>query len=151
MNKIGGKLVYDSKEEAAIYVLRNFKRIAVVGCSRQEGKPSHDVPAYLKNAGYTIVPVNPFADEILGEKSYKSLLEIPSSIRIEVVDVFRPGSEALAIAKDTVKIGAKALWLQEGIFSDEAERYASENGIIFIENRCMMKERERLLLEKKLY
>lgn len=97
------------------------------------------------------MPVNPFADEILGEKSYKSLLEIPSSIRIEVVDVFRPGSEALAIAKDTVKIGAKALWLQEGIFSDDAERYASENGIIFIENRCMMKERERLLLEKKLY
>ncbi|MEM4098351.1 MAG: CoA-binding protein [Candidatus Micrarchaeaceae archaeon] len=144
-------MVYDSMEDAALYVLRTFKVVAVVGCSRYEGKPSHDVPAYLKDAGYTIVPVNPFADEILGEKSYKSLLDIPNDIKIEVVDVFRPGSEALAIAKDAVKIGAKALWLQEGIFSDDAERYATENKLIFIENRCMMKERERLLLERKLY
>jgi len=140
---------YDSKEETALYILKNFHTIAVVGCSRTVGKPSHDVPQYLQSAGYKIIPINPYADEILGEKAYKSLDEV-KGLGVEVVDVFRPASEAAEIARQAVNIEAKALWLQEGIISKEAEEYALSKGLIFIENRCMMKEHTRLSIEGKI-
>lgn len=130
-------------DKIALYILKNFHTIAVVGCSREQGKPSHDVPEYLQNNGYRIIPVNPFADYILNEKSYKSLLDINENV--EVVDVFRPAKEALDIAKQAVQIHAKALWLQEGIINDSAEKFANENNILFIMNRCMMKEHVKLL------
>ncbi|MGC8662591.1 MAG: CoA-binding protein [Candidatus Micrarchaeia archaeon] len=129
-------------------ILKNFHVIAVVGCSREVGKPSHDVPAYLQSVGYKIIPINPFASEILGEKAYKNLAEIGASV--DVVDVFRPAREALEIAKQAVEINAKALWLQEGIFSSEAEAYAKEHGLLFVENRCMMKEHYMLVGDGKL-
>ncbi len=119
-------------------ILGSFHVIAVVGCSREEGKPSHDVPKYLKSVGFRIIPVNPFADYILDEKAYKKLSDIPE--KVEVVDVFRPATEALQIAKEAYAIGAKALWLQEGIISEEAESYALSHGMLFVMNRCMMKE-----------
>lgn len=134
---------FGSDDERERFILGNFKVIAVVGCSREEGKPSHDIPKYMQEAGYKIVPVNPNADEILGEKSYPSLLDIP--FKVDVVDIFRPGSEALEIAKEAHSIGAKALWLQEGIFNESAEKYAEDNGILFVMNRCMMKEHVRLI------
>lgn len=140
---------FDSYEETALNILKSFRTIAVVGCSREEGKPSHDVPYYLQAAGYRIIPVNPFAEEILGEKAYKSLADL-KGMNVEVVDVFRPAREALGIAKQAVEIGAKALWLQEGIISEETEAYAKEHGIIFVQNRCMMKEHYRLKEEGKL-
>ncbi|MGC8587248.1 MAG: CoA-binding protein [Candidatus Micrarchaeia archaeon] len=140
---------YDSKEADAIKILKGFHTIAVVGCSRTVGKPSHDVPEYLQNEGYKIIPVNPYAEEILGEKAYKSLEET-KGLGVEVVDVFRPSSEALDIAKQAVDIAAKVLWLQEGIFSTDAESYAVSHGLMFIENRCMMKEHTRLKLEGKI-
>ncbi len=136
------------KDAIALEILKSFHTIAVVGCSREEGKPSHDVPAYLQSVGYRIIPVNPYASEILGEKAYNSLLEIKEPV--DVVDVFRPAREALGIAKQAVEIKAKALWLQEGIFSDEAEAYAKEHGLLFIENRCMMKEHYKFVGEGKL-
>ncbi|MCL5101880.1 MAG: CoA-binding protein [Candidatus Marsarchaeota archaeon] len=131
----------DNVDEIAKDILSRFRLIAVVGCSRNEGKPSHDVPEYLQNAGYRIIPVNPSADSILGEKSYKTLLDIPFSI--EVVDVFRPAPEAPEIARQAVKIKAKALWLQEGIFNEEAKKIAEDNGLLFVMDRCMMKEHYR--------
>ena len=115
----------NNTEEIAEFVLKNFKVIAIVGCSREEGKPSHDVPKYLQMIGYRIIPVNPFADFILGEKCYKSLTDITE--RVDVVDVFRPSNEALEIAKQALQIHAKVLWLQEGIISNEAERFANDN------------------------
>ncbi|MCL5008015.1 MAG: CoA-binding protein [Candidatus Marsarchaeota archaeon] len=119
-------------------ILENSKVIAVVGCSREPGKPSHDIPEYLKSVGYRIIPVNPNAEEILGERSYKDLKSIGE--RVDVVDVFRPSSEALRVTEEAFGIGAKAVWLQLGIVSDEAERFAKSHGMDFVMNRCMMVE-----------
>lgn len=133
----------DSTDSIAEYILRNFRVIAVVGCSRNEGKPSHDVPMYLQQHSYRIIPVNPNADTILGERAYATLAAIKE--RVDVVEVFRPASEALGIAKEALAIGAKALWLQEGIISEEAQRFANEHGMLFIMDRCMMKMHYRLI------
>ncbi|MEM0154398.1 MAG: CoA-binding protein [Methanothrix sp.] len=132
----------DELDKIAYEILSKYHVIAVVGCSRIEGKPSHDVPEYMQSAGYKIIPVNPIADTILGEKSYKSLLDI--TFPVDVVDVFRPSPEAAEIARQAVQIKAKALWLQEGIFNDEAKKIAEDNGLLFIMNRCMMKEHYKL-------
>ena len=128
--------------KSAITEILKFHVIAVVGCSREQGKPSHDVPEYLQEAGYKIIPVNPFADCILGEKAYKKLSEIP--VRVDVVDVFRPSAEALEITKEAYAIGAKAVWLQEGIFNDDAKKFAEEHNMLFVMNRCMMKEHYKI-------
>jgi hypothetical protein len=132
----------DEADKVAYEILSKYHVIAVVGCSRNEGKPSHDVPEYMQSAGYKIIPVNPSADIILGEKAYKSLLDI--KLPVDVVDVFRPSPETVEIAKQAVQIKAKALWLQEGIFNDEAKKIAEDNGLLFIMNRCMMKEHYKL-------
>ena len=132
----------DEADKTAYKILSKYHVIAVVGCSRNEGKPSHDVPEYLQSSGYKIIPVNPSADTILGEKAYKSLLDI--KFPVDVVDVFRPSPETPEIARQAVQIKANALWLQEGIFNDEAKKIAEDNGLLFIMNRCMMKEHYKL-------
>ncbi|MCL4388177.1 CoA-binding protein [Candidatus Marsarchaeota archaeon] len=135
-------VIQDEADKTAYEILSKYHLIAVVGCSRNEGKPSHDVPEYMQSAGYKIIPVNPSADIILGEKAYKSLLDI--KFPVDVVDVFRPSPETPEIARQAVQIKAKALWLQEGIFNDEAKKIAEDNGLLFIMNRCMMKEHYKL-------
>jgi predicted CoA-binding protein len=122
-------------------ILKGSRTIAVVGCSREPGKPSHDVPAYLQSVGYRIIPVNPFADTILGENVYRRLTDIKEPV--DVVDVFRPAPETPAIARDAVEIHAKVLWLQEGIANDEARRIAENGGMLFVMDRCIMKEHAR--------
>ena len=109
--------------------------IAVVGASPDPAKTAHAIPAYLQSQGYRILPVNPSHDEVLGETSYPSLLDIPTAV--DAVDVFRPAGEAPAIARHAVDIGARALWLQVGILSDEAEQIAREGGLLFVEDHCM--------------
>ncbi|MTD58778.1 CoA-binding protein [Amycolatopsis pithecellobii] len=108
--------------------------IAVVGLSRDPGKAAHSVPAVLQAHGFRIIPVHPVADELLGEKVYRSLSEIPEPI--DLVDVFRPAPEAPGIAREAVAIGAKTLWLQQGIVSAEARRIATEAGLDYVEDRC---------------
>ena len=108
--------------------------IAVVGLSRDPSKEAHAVPAQLQAAGFRIIPVNPWADELLGEKVYRSLADIPE--RVDLVDVFRPAEFAPAIAEQAVAIGAKTLWLQQGIVSPEARRIATEAGLVYVEDRC---------------
>jgi predicted CoA-binding protein len=129
-------------EETILYILKNFKIIAVVGCSKDEAKEAHKIPKYLKEVGYKIIPVNPTADFILGEKAYPSLLDVKE--KVDVVDVFRPAREALEIAKQAKQIGVKAIWLQSGIISKETEEFCKNNNILFVENRCMMVEHARL-------
>jgi predicted CoA-binding protein len=124
--------------------LEKSKIIAVVGASRTEGKPAHFVPAYLKSKGYKIIPVNPFADEILGEKAYKSLLDIPPDIKIDVVDVFRPSEEVTKVVEEAIKRGVKIVWLQSGIYNKEAVELAKKNNIEIIWDRCMMETHKRL-------
>ncbi|WP_409184645.1 CoA-binding protein [Amycolatopsis sp. VS8301801F10] len=115
-------------------ILASARTIAVVGLSRDPGKAAHGVPASLQAHGFRIIPVHPSATELLGEKVYRSLEEIPEPV--DLVDVFRPAGEAPDIARSAVAIGAKALWLQQGIVSAEARRIASEGGLEYVEDRC---------------
>ena len=119
-------------------VLSRYNRIAVVGLSRDETKYSYLVSKFMQDAGYKIIPINPFAHELLGEKSYKSLGDV--DIKFDIVDVFRPSEEALEVTRTAVEKGAKVVWLQEGIMSREAEEYARSKGIEFVQNKCIMKE-----------
>lgn len=127
---------------SSVEKILSMRVIAVVGLSKDASKPAHYVAKYMKSAGYKIIPVNPTATEILGEKCYKSLAEIPEPI--DVVNVFRPASEALEIVKQALLKGAKAVWLQEGIASEEAAREARARGMLFVQDKCMMKEHARL-------
>lgn len=122
-------------------VLEDARTIAVVGISSNPDKAAFGVPAGLQAAGYRIVPVNPTADEVLGEPAYASLPQVPDAI--DVVEVFRPAEEAPAIARQAVAIGAKALWLQRGIVSPEAREIAEGAGLAYVEDRCMGVERSR--------
>jgi predicted CoA-binding protein len=120
-------------------ILRDFRTIAVVGLSRDPSKAAHAIPARLQRAGFRIVPVNPSVGDVLGERSYARLADVPEPI--EVVLVFRPSAEAPDIAEQAVAIGAKALWLQQGIASAEARSTAEAAGLLYVEDRCMGVER----------
>ncbi len=128
-------------------MIKTAKILLVVGCSRTEGKPSHDVPKYLLDNNYKIIPVNPNATSIFGERSYKSIDEV--NISADLVLVFRPSEEALDIVKNAYKKGIKMAWLQEGIFSEEAEHFAKDHNMLFVMDKCMMKEHYRLSLSNQ--
>jgi predicted CoA-binding protein len=135
-----------SPEERALRsMLGEAKVVAVVGISSKPWRPSHEVASYLQQHGYRIVPVNPNEQEVLGEQVYASLPDIPKEIHVDVVDVFRRAEHTPEVARDAVAIGARMLWLQEGIVSDEAARIASEGGLEVIMGVCIMKVRERLM------
>lgn len=120
------------------------KTIAVVGASNDESKAANSIPRYMQRHGYRIVPVNPRGGEILGEQSYPSLTEV--DVPVDVVDVFRPSEETPAIARDAVTIGAKVLWLQLGIESEDAAKIAQEGGLRVVMNLCMGATHKRLRL-----
>ncbi|MGZ4150567.1 MAG: CoA-binding protein [Actinomycetota bacterium] len=137
-----------SPEDAELRMLLGDARtIAVVGLSSKERRPSHGVAHYLQEHGYRIVPVNPRETEVLGEPAYPSLEAIPGDLSIDVVDVFRRPEETPEVARQAVAIGAKVLWLQEGIVSDEAYRIADAAGLDVIMGVCIRKVRERLQME----
>lgn len=127
-------------------ILRDYRTIAVVGLSRDPSKAAHAIPARMQRAGFRIIPVNPLVSEVLGEKAYARLADVPFSV--EVVLVFRPSADAPPIAKDAVAIGAKALWLQQGIVSDEARHIAEAAGLLYVEDRCIGVERAVHGIEK---
>ena len=118
------------------------KTIAVVGASADDGKSANIIPSYLQSQGFRILPVNPRGGEILGERVYESLSEI--DVPVDVVDVFRPPDEAPEIAREAVRIGAKVLWLQAGIQSEEAGRIAQEGGLVAVMDLCMGQTHARL-------
>ena len=120
----------------------NLKTIAVVGLSKHPEKPAHFVPKYMKEKGYKIIPVNPTASEILGEKCYKNLLEIPLSI--DIVNIFRPSNEVLPIVRDAITKNVKVIWMQEGIVNNEAAQEALKHGLKVIMDKCIMKEHQKL-------
>jgi predicted CoA-binding protein len=129
-------------------LLGEARVVAVVGLSSKPDRPSFGVAEYLSEHGYRIVPVNPKETSVLGERAYPTLLDIPSDIAVDVVDVFRRAAETPAVARDAVAIGAKVLWLQEGIVNEEAERIASEAGLDVIMGVCIRKTRKRLMGEE---
>jgi uncharacterized protein len=122
-------------------LLRTSRNIAVVGLSAQWHRPSYFAAKYLQEHGYRVIPVNPTYPEILGEKSYKRLADIPE--RVDVVDCFRKSSEIPAIADEAIAIGAKVLWMQLGVENAEARRKAEAAGLEVVENRCMKIEHGR--------
>ncbi|MGZ8581941.1 MAG: CoA-binding protein [Actinomycetota bacterium] len=128
-------------------LLGEARTIAVVGLSSKPGRPSLDVAAYLQERGYRIVPVNPRETEVLGERAYPSLKDIPDDLPIDVVDVFRRAEDTPPIARDAVAIGAKVLWLQAGIVNEEAYRIASEAGLEVIMGVCIRRADQRLQRE----
>ena len=128
-------------------LLGDVRTIAVVGLSSRAGRPSFEVASYLANHGYRIVPVNPNETEVLGERAYRSLLDIPAELAIDVVDVFRRATETPQVAREAVAIGANVLWLQEGIISEEAAAIASAGGMEVIMGVCIKHVRERVMGE----
>jgi uncharacterized protein len=139
--------VVNPEERELRLLLGDARTIAVVGLSSKPNRPSHGVATYLQRHGYRIVPVNPRETEVLGEQAYATLLDIPSNLPIDVVDVFRRAEETPAVARDAVAIGAKVLWLQEGIVSEEAAEIAADGGLEVIMGVCIRHVRERLMGE----
>jgi len=115
-------------------ILRRARTIAVVGASRDPRKAGGSVPVGLQRRGFRIIPINPYADELFGERVYRSLSEVKE--KVDLVDVFRPAADAPAIAKEAAAIGAGALWLQLDIRSDEARRIAEAAGMDYVEDQC---------------
>jgi uncharacterized protein len=127
-------------------ILDGARSVAVVGASRDPHKPAGSVPLRLKRRGFAIVPINPSADELFGERAYPSLEAMPA--QVDIVQVFRPSEEAAEIATQAVAKGARALWLQLGIRSSEARRIAEAGGIDFVEDHCMGDESDRYGVQK---
>lgn len=133
----------DSNSDDEIKKFYTLKNIAVVGMSKNEDKAAHYVPKYLIDHGYNVIPVNPTATEILGRKSYPTVSSIPD--KIDIVDIFRRSEDVPSVVQDAInKDGIKVIWMQEGIYSKEAEELAKEKSISTVYNRCMMAEHRRL-------
>ncbi|MEL9999284.1 MAG: CoA-binding protein [Thermoplasmata archaeon] len=129
-------------------ILKNYKKVAVIGASKDRTKPSRSVMRYLMRHGYICYPVNPTADFIGGLKSYKTILEIPDSI--DIADIFLPSEKVIDVIDDVVKKGVKVVWMQEGIINEEAAKIAKSHGIEVIMDKCMMKEHVKLRKEGKI-
>jgi predicted CoA-binding protein len=135
-------------------ILTKYKTVAVVGLSRDPEKPSYAVPEYLKNHGFRIIPINPSVDVIMGEKSYKNLLDVPLEIqkRIEIVEIFRPSQDVLHIVEQAIQLREslgipQVIWMQLGIVNDEAAQEARNIGITVVMDHCMMIEHKRVFGE----
>jgi len=133
------------KDEEIKDTLRHFKTVAVIGISPKEDRPSYIVASYLKSKGYQIIPVRPDGEEILGEKVYHSLSEIPKKIGVDVVDIFRRSEDVPPIVEEAIQRGAKVVWMQEGVIHKEAGIRAEKAGLKVVMDRCMKKEHQRLM------
>ncbi|HRK62339.1 MAG TPA: CoA-binding protein [Candidatus Omnitrophota bacterium] len=123
-------------------ILKNYKRVAVVGLSDKQDRPSYHVAEYLQNHGYTVIPVNPMIQEWKGIKSYSDLRSIPGGV--EIVDIFRKPTDVPKIVDEAIYVGAKVIWMQEGIVHNESADRARAAGLKVVMNKCMLKE-HRLL------
>lgn len=128
-------------------LLRTYDTITVVGASRDPDKAAHAIPAQMQSRGWRIIPVNPYAHELFGEKAYPTVAEVPEPLGL--VDIFRPSQDAAEIVRQAIAAGATAVWLQLGIVSAEARALAEQAGIAYVENRCLAVERARYALEAK--
>jgi predicted CoA-binding protein len=131
-----------SLNEEIVEIIKTSKTIAVVGISRNPEKAAHGVPKYLQSQGYKIVPINPKAKKILGEKAYPSLLDIP--FEVDIIDVFRPSEETPAVVEIAVKIKPKLIWLQLGISNEKAKEIAEKQNIHFVMNKCLKVEHMKI-------
>lgn len=128
-------------------LLRSSHTIAVVGLSNKRYRPSYGVTEYMQNAGYRIIPVNPFEKEILGEKAYPELASVPE--RIDIVDIFRRSEFVPEIVETAIRIGARAIWMQEGVVHEKAAAKARAAGLEVVMDRCILKEHRRMLVSPR--
>ena len=128
-------------------LLQKSKKIAIVGISRKEDRDSFKVAKHLKEHGYQIVPVNPAYEEVLGEKCYKSLSDIP--FEVDIVDIFRRPDAIPPIVDEAIKIGAKAVWMQLGLAHNESAKKARDAGLQVVQSKCIKIEHSKLLKESE--
>ncbi|HKM82420.1 MAG TPA: CoA-binding protein [Candidatus Acidoferrum sp.] len=122
-------------------LLHASKTIAVVGLSANPARPSHEVAAYLQRVGYRIIPVNPNEKEVLGEKAYARLEDVPE--KVDIVDIFRRAEEAAPVVESAIGIGAKVVWMQLGVKDGVAAEKARGRGLVVIEDACLLVEHKR--------
>ena len=127
-------------------ILESATTVAVVGASRDPAKEAGSVPGIMQEHGFRVIPVNPYADELLGERVYRSLRDIPEPV--DIVDVFRPSAEAADVARQAASIGAGAVWLQQDIVSAEARRIAEDSGMDYVEDLCIAVARALYQVDK---
>ena len=131
------------RTDAELREILELETIAVVGCSTTPGKAAHDIPKYLLDRTYDVIPVNPFADEIFGREAYDSLAEVPEGV--DIVDVFRPSEEVAGIVDATLeREDVRVIWTQLGIRDDEATQRAEGAGRLVVEDKCIKVEHQRL-------
>jgi len=123
-------------------ILKSTQTIAVVGLSRNPMRPSNGVAEYLKRAGYRIIPVNPNESEVLGEKCYARLEDVPE--KIDMVDIFRRSECVPEIVESAIRVGARSVWMQEGVIHEAAAQRAREAGLQVVMDRCTLKEHRKL-------
>jgi uncharacterized protein len=119
-------------------ILDECRVIAVVGLSSDSSRPSHGVARFMQQRGYRIIPVNPNESQVLGEKSYPTLTDIPE--RFDLVDIFRRSEQAGSHVEEAIRLGAKAVWMQEGVIDEAAAERALKAGMMVVMDRCLMKE-----------
>jgi len=127
--------------EAISKILEDCRTIAVVGLSSNPGRASNGVAGYMRKQGYRVIPVNPNEDQVFGEKSYAKLADVP--LKIDLVDIFRRSEEAGHAVDEAIEVGAKAVWLQEGVIDDRAAQRALAAGLLVVMDRCWLKEYAR--------
>ena len=128
-------------------ILEKFRNVAVVGLSENPEKPSYGIAKYLAEHGYNIIPVNPTVPEILGRQSYPDLISVPE--KVEVVEIFRRPETVVPIVEEAIEVGAKVVWMQEGIVNEEAAARAREAGLLVVMDKCMFKEHQRITEENQ--
>jgi uncharacterized protein len=124
-------------------MLSATKTIAVVGLSSKRYRASFGVSQYMQRAGYRIIPVNPNEKEVLGERAYASLEEIPRDIKIDMVDIFRRSEEVAPVVESAIRIGARSIWMQEGVIDETAAARARKAGLDVVMDLCILKEHQR--------
>ena len=132
-----------TQPEAIRSLLQQARTIAVVGISARHDRPSHEVAHYLQRAGYTIIPVNPAYEEVLGQKCYPNLHEVP--VKIDLVDVFRKPAEVMAVVDEAIAVGVGSVWLQLGVIAPDAADKAAAAGLKVVSDRCTKIEHRRLI------
>ena len=130
-----------NSREAINKILEDCRTIAVVGLSSNPGRASNGVAGYMRRQGYKVIPVNPNEEQVFGEKSYEKLADVP--VKIDLVDIFRRSEEAGHAVDEAIAVGAKAVWLQEGVIDDEAAQRALDAGLLVVMDRCWLKEHVR--------
>ena len=137
-----------SKGDAIAEILKQYKTIAVVGLSSNPARPSYEVAKYLQSVGYRIIPVNPNESEVLGEKSYARLEDVPE--KIDIVDIFRRPVDVPPVVESAIRVGAKVVWMQMGITNAEAAEKARAAGMTVVEDACLFVEHRRRSRERQL-